>query len=228
VIDIGGGSVELTLGDAASLRLARSVKLGVIRLTQAYVKSDPLGGRDERRLTKHIRQGIDGICKQIVAAGFDRVIGTSGNDPQPRHHGRGGRTWRGADRAPQPAGARQAPSPPAPPCRRDGRQGTLDAPGARPAPRGPHGGRRRAARHHPAAAGRRRPDAVRSGAARGAGARLHPPAPERDRPHRADPRRAPPQRAGAGRALQLLRGSRAENRAAVAGLCSIRPARCTA
>jgi exopolyphosphatase/guanosine-5'-triphosphate,3'-diphosphate pyrophosphatase len=78
VIDIGGGSVELTLGDAASLKYARSVKLGVIRLTQAYVKSDPLSGRDERRLTKHIRQGIDGICKQIVAAGYDRVIGTSG------------------------------------------------------------------------------------------------------------------------------------------------------
>jgi len=78
VIDIGGGSVELTLGDAASLRLARSVKLGVIRLTQGYVKSDPLSHRDERRLTKHVRHDIDGICKQIVAAGFDRVIGTSG------------------------------------------------------------------------------------------------------------------------------------------------------
>ena len=49
VIDIGGGSVELTLGDAASLRLARSVKLGVIRLTEAFVKSDPISDRDERR-----------------------------------------------------------------------------------------------------------------------------------------------------------------------------------
>ena len=78
VIDIGGGSVELTLGDATSLRLARSVKLGVIRLTQAYVKSDPLSGRDERRLAKHVRTGVDGICKQIVSAGYDRVIGTSG------------------------------------------------------------------------------------------------------------------------------------------------------
>jgi exopolyphosphatase/guanosine-5'-triphosphate,3'-diphosphate pyrophosphatase len=78
VIDIGGGSVELTLGDATSLRLARSVKLGVIRLTEAYVKSDPLSGRDARRLTKHIRSEVDGICKQIKAAGFDRVIGTSG------------------------------------------------------------------------------------------------------------------------------------------------------
>jgi exopolyphosphatase/guanosine-5'-triphosphate,3'-diphosphate pyrophosphatase len=78
VIDIGGGSVEITLGDAASVRLARSVKLGVIRLTEAYVKSDPLSNRDERRLTKHVRAEVDGICKQIVSAGFDRVIGTSG------------------------------------------------------------------------------------------------------------------------------------------------------
>ena len=78
VIDIGGGSVELTLGDATSIRLARSVKLGVIRLTEGFVKSDPLTKRDERRLTKHIRDDIDGVCKQIVTAGFDRVIGTSG------------------------------------------------------------------------------------------------------------------------------------------------------
>jgi exopolyphosphatase/guanosine-5'-triphosphate,3'-diphosphate pyrophosphatase len=78
VVDIGGGSVELTLGDAASLKLARSVKLGVIRLTERFVKSDPLSKKDERRLVKHVRSGVDGICRQIAAAGFDRVIGTSG------------------------------------------------------------------------------------------------------------------------------------------------------
>jgi exopolyphosphatase/guanosine-5'-triphosphate,3'-diphosphate pyrophosphatase len=78
VIDIGGGSVELTLGDAAGVRRARRVKLGGLRVTQAYGKSGPQSGRDERRLAKHVRQNIDGICKQMVAAGFDRVIGTSG------------------------------------------------------------------------------------------------------------------------------------------------------
>ena len=48
VIDIGGGSVEITLGTAHRMALGRSFKAGVIRLTERFVKSDPLSGRDER------------------------------------------------------------------------------------------------------------------------------------------------------------------------------------
>jgi exopolyphosphatase/guanosine-5'-triphosphate,3'-diphosphate pyrophosphatase len=78
VIDIGGGSVEITLGTAAGVQLARSFKIGVIRLTERFVKSDPLSGREERKLVKHVIGEIDRHCDQIVAIGFDRVIGTSG------------------------------------------------------------------------------------------------------------------------------------------------------
>src|SRR5688572_10315860 len=78
VIDIGGGSVEITLGTAGNIQLARSFKLGVIRLTERFVRSDPLTERDERRMVKHIHDEIDRYCRQITAAGFDRVIGTSG------------------------------------------------------------------------------------------------------------------------------------------------------
>src|ERR1700675_429168 len=41
VIDIGGGSVEITRGAGATADTARSFKLGVIRLTERFVKSDP-------------------------------------------------------------------------------------------------------------------------------------------------------------------------------------------
>jgi len=78
VIDIGGGSVEITLGTATETQLARSFKIGVIRLTERFVKGDPLSRRDERRLEKHVRDEIDRYCEQITAIGFDRVIGTSG------------------------------------------------------------------------------------------------------------------------------------------------------
>lgn len=78
VIDIGGGSVEITLGTAAEIQLARSFKIGVIRLTERFVKSDPLSQRDERRLSRYILAEVDRHCEQIAAAGFDRVIGTSG------------------------------------------------------------------------------------------------------------------------------------------------------
>src|ERR671914_1667554 len=65
VIDIGGGSVEITLGTAASVQLARSFKIGVIRLTERFVENDPLSGREERKLVKHITAEINQHCEQI-------------------------------------------------------------------------------------------------------------------------------------------------------------------
>jgi exopolyphosphatase / guanosine-5'-triphosphate,3'-diphosphate pyrophosphatase len=78
VIDIGGGSVEVTLGSATQLTVGQSFKTGVIRLTERYAKSDPLSGRDERRLVKHITREMGEYLSELAGRGFDRVIGTSG------------------------------------------------------------------------------------------------------------------------------------------------------
>ena len=78
VIDIGGGSVEITRGSGRDVDLARSFKIGVIRLTERFVDSDPIAGRDERKMTAFISEQVDGYLETIVEAGFDRVIGTSG------------------------------------------------------------------------------------------------------------------------------------------------------
>ena len=78
VIDIGGGSVEVTRGAGSAVELGRSFKLGVIRLTERFVKTDPLEPRDERKLVRHIDAEIGKYLHQIARAGFERVIGTSG------------------------------------------------------------------------------------------------------------------------------------------------------
>jgi exopolyphosphatase/guanosine-5'-triphosphate,3'-diphosphate pyrophosphatase len=78
VIDIGGGSVEVTRGVGPDAQFARSFKLGVIRLTERFVTSDPLSRRDERKMVKYICGQVDQYIRRIVDAGFDRVIGTSG------------------------------------------------------------------------------------------------------------------------------------------------------
>ena len=78
VIDIGGGSVEVTRGAGPAVEQGKSFKLGVIRLTERFVKTDPLEPRDERRLIRHIDGEIGKYLDQIARAGFDRVIGTSG------------------------------------------------------------------------------------------------------------------------------------------------------
>ena len=78
VIDIGGGSVEVTLGAGDQVRFARSFKLGVIRLSERFVTSDPLSRRDERQLVAHIDELVERYVGHLRSAGFSRVIGTSG------------------------------------------------------------------------------------------------------------------------------------------------------
>ena len=78
VIDIGGGSVEITLGTAARPMLSRSFKIGVIRLAERFVKSDPISRDDERKLVRHVMKQAGPFLDEIATRGYDRVIGTSG------------------------------------------------------------------------------------------------------------------------------------------------------
>jgi exopolyphosphatase/guanosine-5'-triphosphate,3'-diphosphate pyrophosphatase len=78
-VDIGGGSVEITYGTGERLEAGRSFKLGAIRLTERFVKSDPLSPRDERRLVHHIDAELRSYLDGLRERGFDRVVGTSGS-----------------------------------------------------------------------------------------------------------------------------------------------------
>ncbi len=78
VIDIGGGSTEITLGSASRVQFGRSFKLGVIRLAERFAQSDPLKGSDERRLERHVQRETRSYIRQLRRRGFERVIGTSG------------------------------------------------------------------------------------------------------------------------------------------------------
>jgi exopolyphosphatase/guanosine-5'-triphosphate,3'-diphosphate pyrophosphatase len=78
VVDIGGGSTEVTLGTASELQEAHSFRLGVIRLGERFVKSDPLSGGDERRMVRHIRHELGDAGRRIAKARHTRVIATSG------------------------------------------------------------------------------------------------------------------------------------------------------
>ena len=78
VVDIGGGSVELALGRGDALELGVSEKIGVLRLSEEFVKTDPLSTRNDTRLVKHLDEVLKPHVERIRAFGFDTVIGTSG------------------------------------------------------------------------------------------------------------------------------------------------------
>ena len=174
VIDIGGGSVEITLGTGQQVQFARSFKIGVIRLTERFVTSDPLSGRDERKMVRHIREQIEPLHRARRRSGLRSGHRHLRDDSVDRNRGDRDRARQRAVRDAQPARRRpRASAGSARLARRWTSKIGSDA-RARSAARRPHGRRRGPARHDPSRAQCRGDHAVRSRAARGTGARLHP------------------------------------------------------
>ena len=76
--DLGGGSLELSVGDRFGLAYASSLHLGVGRLTAGYVRTDPPTKKDRARLRDQIETSLDEVLPDILACGPKLLIGTSG------------------------------------------------------------------------------------------------------------------------------------------------------
>jgi exopolyphosphatase / guanosine-5'-triphosphate,3'-diphosphate pyrophosphatase len=77
-IDIGGGSTELTLmRDGAAIRLF-SVKLGAVRLTDQFVKSDPVRPKALRAMRDEIQGMLDRAGRELRGERWRQTTGTSG------------------------------------------------------------------------------------------------------------------------------------------------------
>ncbi len=77
-IDVGGGSVEIMIGDAAGLRWSTSVPLGVGRLTAECVRDDPPSKADRMRLDERVRTGLGPLVAEVQARRPQLAVGTSG------------------------------------------------------------------------------------------------------------------------------------------------------
>jgi len=78
VIDIGGGSTELAVMKNGEPEVLISYKLGAVRMTEQFVKSDPIGEKQLRRMRSELRQLAAHRAAEIEAVGFDACYGTSG------------------------------------------------------------------------------------------------------------------------------------------------------
>ena len=78
IADIGGGSVEIVLADQKEIYFVASVKLGVLRLSQVAVNSDPISAEDRARLLERLHHTLDGIAGEVRGMGFSQFVLTSG------------------------------------------------------------------------------------------------------------------------------------------------------
>jgi exopolyphosphatase/guanosine-5'-triphosphate,3'-diphosphate pyrophosphatase len=78
MIDLGGGSCELTVTHGGHIRDAVSMPLGAVRLTDEFLRHDPVRKGEIKRLRGFVAREIDRIAARIAAARVKNVIATSG------------------------------------------------------------------------------------------------------------------------------------------------------
>jgi len=78
VLDIGGGSVEVSLGTQTEVLMNESLRLGVQRLLDHHGTSAPLGMRELYELQGYVHGAAAEVMSQAHKLGFDRAVGTSG------------------------------------------------------------------------------------------------------------------------------------------------------
>ena len=78
VIDIGGGSVEVAVGDHDEVLLAQSMRLGVQRLLHRQGSAQPLSNRELYELSGYVQGAAAEVMAEAKRFGATRFVGTSG------------------------------------------------------------------------------------------------------------------------------------------------------
>jgi exopolyphosphatase/guanosine-5'-triphosphate,3'-diphosphate pyrophosphatase len=82
VVDIGGGSVELIVGDSRDVHYATSLKLGVLRLLDQFTLSDPITPDQRAKLAEHMHRVLEAAMGPVQKIGFEVLAMTSGTARQ--------------------------------------------------------------------------------------------------------------------------------------------------
>ncbi|PAX59861.1 Ppx/GppA phosphatase family protein [Brunnivagina elsteri] len=82
IIDIGGGSTEIILGDSHEERTLTSTKIGAVRLTSELINTDPITQKEFDHLQTYIVGMLERSAEEVVASypfgESPRLVGTSG------------------------------------------------------------------------------------------------------------------------------------------------------
>ena len=78
MVDLGGGSCELTVSQGGHIRDAASLPLGAVRLTDEFLRHDPARKGELKRLRGFVAREAGRVTARIATARIKNVIATSG------------------------------------------------------------------------------------------------------------------------------------------------------
>lgn len=77
-IDIGGGSTEFCISNRGQIEFAQSIKLGAVRMTDAFMPGGVVTDASVRKLRSKVRSALAPLAHDVASIGFTRVVVSSG------------------------------------------------------------------------------------------------------------------------------------------------------
>ncbi len=77
-MDIGGGSVEVAIGNRAKMLNLFSIPLGAVRLTERYLSKDPPSEKEIVALRRKARKLLGPVAKRVLREKFSMAFGSGG------------------------------------------------------------------------------------------------------------------------------------------------------
>jgi exopolyphosphatase/guanosine-5'-triphosphate,3'-diphosphate pyrophosphatase len=77
-IDIGGGSTEFVVAKGEEVHVARSVKLGAIRITDRFFPGGTVRPRAVKECREYVNSYLAPLAREVQPWGFDIAVGSSG------------------------------------------------------------------------------------------------------------------------------------------------------
>jgi exopolyphosphatase/guanosine-5'-triphosphate,3'-diphosphate pyrophosphatase len=78
VIDVGGGSTEFIVGQKNEILFAESLNIGGVRLTEKYIKSQPVPANEASQLRAAIQEELKKVLPEIKKHQPERIIAVAG------------------------------------------------------------------------------------------------------------------------------------------------------
>jgi exopolyphosphatase / guanosine-5'-triphosphate,3'-diphosphate pyrophosphatase len=82
IIDIGGGSTEIILGDSHEERVLTSTKIGAVRLTTELITTDPISSREFEYLQAYVKGMLERSAEEVITnlkfGESAQLVGTAG------------------------------------------------------------------------------------------------------------------------------------------------------
>jgi exopolyphosphatase / guanosine-5'-triphosphate,3'-diphosphate pyrophosphatase len=78
LVDIGGGSTEILVGERGEILAVGSVKLGALRLTRRFFRSNRLHPGAVDACRRFVRAALVTIAREVSKHGFEVAVGSSG------------------------------------------------------------------------------------------------------------------------------------------------------